>query len=93
MAQQDQTSESWDQKQSSQSAGEGSKQTGEEEGSITFKPKTISCPTDQDGNQTHTFYHTESMAVKCRSCPIGYTLSPGTHLKAGHIYVGDQLLI
>lgn len=64
------------------------KQTAESEGSVTFKPTTVTCPQDQ-----HFFYYTESMAVKCRGCPVGYTLSAGSYLKDGHIYMGEQLLI
>lgn len=63
------------------------KQSGEDEG-IVFKPKTVTCEPTQ-----HTFYYTASMSVKCRGCPIGYTLSPGSYLKSGHIYIGSQLLV
>ena len=83
----------WDspqpQDQSDQSSEKASEtQTQESDAEIKFTPVTVSCP--QGG---HTFYHTASMSVKCRGCPVGYNLGAGTYLKDGHIFSGDQLLI
>ena len=67
---------------------DGSQQLADTDNAVTFAPITVSC-----AQNDHNFIHQTANMVKCRNCPVGYALGPGSHVKNGHIYIGSQLLI
>ena len=58
-----------------------------EEVLIKIKPP-VTC--DKGG---HEFYRINGLEVKCKKCPVGYSLPVGAELKDEHIYIGSQFVI
>lgn len=55
----------------------------------TFTPQKV--PVCKRGK--HKFTYTSSTTVKCKSCPLGYILSPRSEVKEGKLYYKDTFVI
>lgn len=56
------------------------------------KPE-IHIPKENIIKGEHTFDYISGTEVMCRKCPLGYIVGPEEHIKDGHIYKGEILLV
>ena len=43
--------------------------------------------------ENHYFIYKSGIEVICKTCPIGYSISPGTEIKNGHLYIHGEFVL